>query len=70
MYSHLIYLKVKVMCVHLQRKSLLEDGDPQLAEIEDRIKKWQGEERHYEKVASRHQTELDKLMSEKNKDEG
>ena len=70
MYSHLIYLKVKVMCVHLQRKSLLKEGDPQLAEIEDRIKKCQGEERHYEKKASQYQTVLDKLMSEKNKDEG
>ena len=70
MYSHLIYLKVKVMCVHLQEKSLLNEGDPKLAEIEDRIKGYQGNERHWEKEASRHQTELDKLMSEKNKDEG
>ena len=70
MYSHLIYLKVKVMCVHLQRKSLLEEGDPQLAGIEAEIKYYQGWERDWEKRASRHQTELDKLMSEKNKDEG
>ena len=70
MYSHLIYLKVKVMCVHFQEKSLLEDGDPQLAEIEAKIKRYQGEERVWEKVASQYQTELDKLMSEKNKDEG
>ena len=67
MYSH---LKVKVMCVHLQRKSLLKEGDHKLAGIEDKIKEYQGYERDYEKEASRHQTELNKLMSEKNKDEG
>ena len=70
MYSHLIYLKVKVMCVHLQRKSLLDKGDPKIAEIEAKIKEYQGWERYYEKKASQYQTELDKLMSEKNKDEG
>ena len=71
MYSHLIYLiKVKVMCVHLQEKSLLEKSDLKLAEIEADIKYYQGAERDYEKEASRHQTELDKLISEKNKDEG
>ena len=70
MYSHLIYLKVKVMCVHLQRKSLLDESDPQLAEIESNIKTYQSLVRDYEKKASQHQTELDKLMSEKNKDEG
>ena len=58
------------MCVHLQEKSLLEDGDPKLAVIEAKIKEYQGYERRCEKNASRHQTELDKLMSEKNKDEG
>ena len=67
MYSH---LKVKVMCVHLQRKSLLKEGDHKLAGIEDKIKEWQGYVRHYENKVNQHQTELNKLMSEKNKDEG
>ena len=58
------------MCVHLQEKSLLDKGDPELAEIEADIKKYQGGERHHEKEASQYQTKLDKLMSEKNKDEG
>ena len=70
MYSHLIYLKVKVMCVHLQDKSLLEDGDPNFADIEAQIKWHQGYVQDWEKVASQRQKDLDKLMSEKNKDEG
>ena len=69
-YSHLIYLKVKVMYVHLQEKSLLELGDPKLAEVEANIKYYQGYVRDWEKVVNRQQTELNKLMSEKNKDEG
>ena len=69
MYSHLIYLKVKVMCVHLQEKSQLEKDDPKLAEIKADIKEYQGTERFWEKEASQYQTKLNKLMSEKNKDE-
>ena len=58
------------MCVHLQRKSQLEKGDPKLAGLEAEIKRYQEDEQYWEKEASRYQTNLDKLMSEKNKDEG
>ena len=65
--SQLIYLKLKVMCVHLQKKSL---SNPNLAEIEAKIKEYQGEEAYWEKKVNQHQQQLEQLISEKNKDEG
>ena len=58
------------MCVHLQEKSLIEEGDPKLTGIEASIKEYQGKVRDWEKEANQLQKTLDKLMSEKNKDEG
>ena len=51
----------------IEKKSQLEEGNPQLAEIDANIKLWQGVVRDCEKEASQRQTEL---MSEKNKDDG
>ena len=64
MYS-LINLEVNVVCVHLQRKS---KGGSRLKYVETDIKQDKGKEQYWEKVASQRQKDLDKLMSEKDKD--
>ena len=69
MYFQLIYLEVKVKCVHLQKKSLLKEGDPKLADIESEMRECRRGERYYETEVNRHQKYLEELMSEKNKHE-
>ena len=58
------------MCVHLQNKSLLNDSDPKLADVEYEMTRSLRGERYHEMEAKKEQKYLNKLMSEKNKYEG